>query len=80
MIRSLSTTRNCGRTRNVDFLQHGVLTHITAVFRKGETKLKGDTEGSSGWLFFRDIRQIGRKTAFKAFGYRLCYVYKYGAV
>ena len=80
MIRSLSTARKCGRTRNVDFLQHGVLTLITAVFRKGETKLKGDTKGSSDWLFFRGKRQIGRKTAFKAFGYRFCYVYKYGAV
>jgi len=68
MIRSLSTARKCGRTRNVDFLQQGVLTLITAVFRKGETKLKGDTEGSSDWLFFRVSGKLGEKPLLRRLG------------
>ena len=55
-IRPLSTARKCRQTQSVDFSQRGVLIHITAVFRKGETKLKGDTECSSDWLFFRGKR------------------------
>ncbi len=79
MIRSLSQPRKGVQTRCVDSSQHGVLTLIMAVLRIGETKLKRDTKGSSDWLFFRGQRQIGRKTAFKAFRYRLCYIYRYGA-
>ncbi len=68
MIRSLSTARKCGRTRNVDFLPHGVLTPITAVFRKEETKLKGDTEGSSDWLFSGVSGKLGEKPLLRRLG------------
>ncbi len=68
MIRSLSTARKCGQTRNVDFLPHEVLTLITAVFRKGETKLKGDTEGSSDWLFSGVNGKLGEKPLLRRLG------------
>ncbi len=79
MILSLSKAIKCAQTQDVAFRQHAVLIPITAVFRKGETKLKGDTEGTLLGLFLRVSLKIRLKTLLIRLGINFAlYVYKRG--
>jgi len=54
--------------QGVSFLQHGVLTPITAVFHKGGTKLKGDIEGTFFGLLLRVSIKIRLKSHLNSLG------------
>ena len=74
-IKPLRPVRKYGQMRNVDFLKHGVLTHIRVAFRKVETKHKANPSGWPDWLFYRASGEIGQKVSFLAFGYEFCFIY-----
>ncbi len=71
-IKPLHPVRKHEQMRNVDFLQHRVLTHIRVAFRKVETKLKGNPLCRSDWLLYRVSGEIGQKAGSWAFGYEFC--------